>query len=278
MRGMKMNQKKHVLGRGLSAILDSNDIISNNEAGLDEIYSGKYQPRQHFDATQLQELADSIKQIGILQPILVKRDSSGRFEIVAGERRWRAAKLAGLKTIPIIIKDIADDQYYEAALIENVQRTDLNPIEEAKGIKELLDKFKYTHETVAQKLGKSRSYVANTIRLLGLPEKIQNYVFDGKLTPGHARALMQAEDPMALADKIINENLSVREAENLSRKYKGGFNPEYIQSNDLNTIRETLQSVLKTQVTIRCDGSSGYISIRFNSLEQLDDLLSVLAR
>ena len=274
-----MSQRKNVLGRGLSSILES-DEFNRDEVSLDAIYSGKYQPRQYFDENQLQELADSIKEVGILQPILVKKDTSGKYEIVAGERRWRAAKLVGLKTIPVVIRQFADEKLYEAAIIENVQRTDLNPIEEAKGIKEIMDKFSYTQDFVAKKLGKSRSHVANTLRLLRLSEKIQTYVFEGKLTPGHARALMASENPELLADKIINDNLSVRDAEKLTKKPKSSSKhvSEFMENSDLNTIRDTLQSVLKTPVTIKCDGKAGYISIRFNSLEQLDDLINLLAQ
>ncbi len=228
-------QRQRGLGRGLSALMA--DVNERNEAEqsgprqpdmfvpIERVAANPDQPRRRFDADLLNDLAASIKEKGIIQPLIVRRKGGG-YEIVAGERRWRAAQQANLHEIPVIIRDFDDTEVLEIAIIENIQRADLNPVEEAAGYVQLMNKFGHTQEKLAEALGKSRSHIANTMRLMQLPEIVQNFVTEGKLSAGHARTLITAADPVALARKVISGDLSVRETEKLVRKAAEGTKPE----------------------------------------------------
>jgi len=223
------------LGRGLSALLaeeysenpapgestESSAGVGLRDLSVKVIQSGKYQPRTYFDDSYIKELADSIKKSGVMQPIVVRpidSETAGvKYEIIAGERRWRAAQMAGEYTIPAIIREVDDQQALELALIENVQRQDLNPLEEARGYQRLVDEFAYTQEELASTIGKSRSHIANLLRLLNLPEEVKNMIDKGQISMGHAKALMASENPIALANQVISRGLNVRQTENLAR-------------------------------------------------------------
>ncbi len=211
--------QRRALGKGLSALLGDDGDYTNLDRDTirmvrpTQLTPGKFQPRRNFDLQELEELAASIRSSGVLQPLLVRQLEPKRYEIIAGERRWRAAKMAGLDEIPVIVKELTDKQMLELALIENVQRTDLSAIEEGAGYKRLADEFGYTHEQLAAAIGRSRPHIANCIRLLALPPKVQQYVQSNKLSAGHARALITAPDPVRIAEKVIQQGLNVRQVE-----------------------------------------------------------------
>src|SRR5688572_14084875 len=232
----KANEKPSRLGRGLAALIgdmapiDGPRVAESANGGqkrlpLDFVIANRANPRRDFDADQLEELTNSIREKGVMQPLLVRpSEDPNIFEIIAGERRWRAAQRAGLHDIPVIVREVDDKEALELAIIENVQRVDLNPLEEAQGYEQLIEQFSYTQQDLAQVIGKSRSHVANTLRLLKLPRDVREMVTGGQLTAGHARTLITAEDPAALARQIIDQGLSVREAEKLSQN--GGAAPK----------------------------------------------------
>lgn len=288
------NAPKKGLGKGLSALMSEDYSATMSEEPpqggalkISQIVSGRYQPRHKFSEQYLQELADSIRKNGIMQPILVRRTESGQYEIIAGERRWRAAGMAGLTDVPVIIKDIDDKQALELALIENIQRQDLTPLEEASGYQRLMDEFSYTQEELAGTVGKSRSHVANLLRLLSLPEKIKAYLDDDKLSMGHARALLNAKDAELLADEVVRRGLNVRQTEHLCRSGlpsgKEAGVPTSRSSNrpstardkdpDILALEETLSENLGLKVSINDEGQQGQIIISYESLSQLDDIL-----
>ncbi len=273
------------LGRGLSALLGEE---SEDYAALDKLRASKdvpieflrpnaYQPRHRFDPADLQSLTDSIRDKGILQPILVRRiaDQPNNYEIIAGERRWRAAQAAGLHQVPVIIRDMDDSDALEIALIENLQRQDLTPIEEALGYRRLMDEFKYTQEQLAKGIGKSRSQVANMLRLLGLPEEVKAMLDDGRLTPGHARALVTSEDPLSLARQIVAGGFTVRQAEQLTRRWKGPSKAKAKTGGkdaDTLALEGDLSAALGLKVTIHNQGDHGDVRIAYRTLEQLDEV------
>jgi ParB family chromosome partitioning protein len=216
-----MAVKKPALGKGLEALMPDMDVYKHNEGimeiDINDIEPNAGQPRKKFDEEKMQQLAESIKEHGIVQPVLVKREGEF-YKLIAGERRWRAARIAGLKKIPVVVKDFSDSEIMEISLIENIQREDLNPIEEAEAYKKLIDEFGMTQEKIAERIGKSRSAVANILRLMGLDERVKNYEIDGILTEGHARTLIGIPNPQIqyeAATKIIDENLNVRQTEKL---------------------------------------------------------------
>ncbi len=275
------------LGRGLSALIGDEAAAVKGEPVSKKdtrtlpvafLQPGRYQPRKTFDEQPLADLAASIKEKGVLSPILVRPLGVDRYEIVAGERRWRAAQIAKLHDVPVVVREMADDQALEIAIIENVQRADLNVLEEGAAYQELITKFARTQEQVAQQVGKSRSHVANTIRLLQLPEQVKAWVREGKLTAGHARTLLGTADPEARARELIAGELTVRQAEQRSAvKKKLGGKPR----NDPN-IADLEASIsnrlgLKVQVIHKGD-KGGEIRITYKSLEQLDDLARRLNR
>ena len=317
-------QKKQRLGRGLNALLGEN-APTNSQAQqyteqniaqasvplkpsklrLSIIQPNRYQPREHFDQTQLHELAESIKIHGVLQPILVRRiviepetanssnflkpKTEAEYEIVAGERRWRAAQMAGFHEIPVMITEISNQQSLEIAILENAQREDLNPMEQAKGYQRLVLEFNYSHEQIAKKLGKSRAAVANSVRLLQLPKIIQGYVENNSLSAGHARALIGKDDAKELADIIIAQGLSVREAEQLVHEHQNKPEPsaskpskstkKQAQNPDLLALAQEMSAAWGTSISINeRDSQSGQLVLDYNSLDHLDMMIEYLMR
>lgn len=277
---------KKALGRGLDALLGNDD---RNAAPGDalatlpvaQLQPGKYQPRTRMDDASLAELAESIKAQGVMQPILVRSVAADRYEIIAGERRWRAAKIAGLAVVPVVIRNVPDKSALAMALIENIQREDLNPLEEAAGIQRLLTEFNLTHEQAAQAVGRSRTATTNLLRLLSLPQAIQQLVFDGALDMGHARALLSLQGPrqMDIARKVAERGLSVRETERLIQELLHPVlkakKPALRNARDIERFEEELSERFGTTVAIKTGKKgSGRLVIAYASAEHLDDLLS----
>ena len=273
------------LGRGLDALLANDEETSNQADSLgtlavEKLQPGKYQPRTHMDQASLESLANSIRAQGIMQPIVVRLVDDGKYEIIAGERRWRASQLAGLKEVPVIIRDIADDVALAMALIENIQRENLNPIEEANGIQRLINEFNMTHETAAQAVGRSRSAVTNLLRLQNLHAVVQEMLANAKLDMGHARALLTLDGAkqIAAAEEIVQNHLSVRGAEQLVKKISSDRTlptkaPE--KDRDVLRLQETLAQRVGAMVTIDSSkNGAGTLKIRYASLDQLDEIIS----
>jgi len=290
------------LGRGLSALMaDVTDTAASSGTDaskrpdmmvpIEKVHPNPEQPRRSFDGAQLQDLADSITARGIIQPLIVRDNPrrAGDYEIVAGERRWRAAQMAQLHEVPVLIRQFNDTEVLEIAIIENIQRADLNPVEEATGYSQLMHKFGHTQEKLAEVLGKSRSHIANSVRLLTLPEEILGYLRDGKLSAGHARALITATHPVDLARRVIQQNLSVRETEKLVKAASEpdvstptkDKRPDRAPEKDADTkaLEEDLSANLTMKVTIdhRSGQNHGQITIEYASLEQLDRLIGLLS-
>lgn len=247
---------------------------------IDLVQRNPQQPRRTFDEGELNELSNSIRTHGVLQPILVRPIADGKYEIVAGERRWRAAQRAGLHTIPAVIREFNEVEVLEIAIVENVQRTDLNPIEEAQGFQALIDRFGRTQEEIAEAVGKSRPHIANMLRLLKLPDDLQEMVRDGRLSSGHARAILTAPDQHALAQRVITEGLNVREVERiaqLAKDEKHGPRASVVaaeaKSADTRALEASLSNALGLEVTISEKGSAGEVKITYKTLEQLDDVI-----
>lgn len=277
--------KKRGLGRGLEALFNENGTEENFELNSDKLPLSKIdinpeQPRKTFDETALNELAESIKEKGVLQPLLV-RPVKNRYQLVAGERRFRAAHIAKLKEVPVIIKDLSDKDSMEIALIENLQREDLNAVEEAQGIKLLMDKYSLTQEEVAGKLSKSRPAVANSIRLLNLSDKILSQLKDGLLSAGHARALLSIEDQAKreeIADLIIKNNLSVRETEKLVKKKPVRSRKKSTRANFYDEAELALKDVLGRKVNIKKKKNGGTLEIEFFNKDDLEKIIKLLNR
>jgi ParB family chromosome partitioning protein len=275
--------RRRNLGRGLSALFgeESEDYAALDRlrqaktVPIDFVRAGRFQPRRNFDEAAMQTLADSIREKGVLQPILVRRhpDEASAYEIIAGERRWRAAQLAQLHEIPVVIRELDDREALEVALVENVQRQDLTPIEEAEGYRRLLEEFDHTQEDLAKSVGKSRSHVANMMRLLALPEAVKQHVEAGRLTAGHARALLNAGDPMALAEEVIRRGLNVRQVELLAQAAKSGRAPAPSKDADTTALERDLGNLLGLRVTVNFAGRGGALTIHYRTLEQLDEVL-----
>lgn len=297
LQGGKMSdggEKRTNLGRGLAALLgdDSEDFGSLDRARLarqvpiEHLHPSRVQPRSHFDKDALDSLADSIREQGLIQPILVRRhpERESEFEIVAGERRWRAAQQARLHEVPIVLRDLTDGEALELAIVENVQRQDLNPLEEAEGYRRLMDEFSHTQEDLGRTIGKSRSHIANTLRLLSLPEEAKGLLRDGSLTAGHGRALLASGAPEELARRILREGLSVRAAERLASQAKAAAKPKprgakpASPGKDADTLalERDLSELLGLRVTIDMHSKGGTIAIHYANLEQLDDVLNRL--
>ena len=290
---------KRGLGKGLDSLIPSNVMESTksqtsskekSEEGavivkISMVEPNREQPRKNFDEDSLQELANSIKQFGLLQPILVQ-DKKSYYEIIAGERRWRAAKIAGLKEVPVIIRNLTDQEVVEISLIENIQREDLNPIEEAQAYKRLLTEFHLKQDEVAERVSKSRTAVTNSMRLLKLCDPVQKMVVDGMISTGHARALLAIEDPeqqYLIAQKVFDEKLSVREVEKLVKNLNKPPKPAKIENSTLNIIYQDISEKLKqslgTKVSIQAkENGSGKIEIEFYNHEDLDRLLEQITR
>jgi len=281
-----MNTKFKGLGKGLSALMgDTNDFKSQeskdfNKVPIEFIQSNPDQPRKIFDKNSLEDLSQSIITQGIIQPIIVRKKGENNYEIVSGERRWRASQLAKLREVPIIIKDIDDKKALEFAIIENVQRSDLNAIEESNGYKNLIEKYNYTQDQLAEVVGKSRSHIANTIRLSSLPNEIQDMIKNNLLTAGHARCLINVQNNLELAREIISKNLSVRQSELLSKKYQFSNVKKHKDLNkdaNLNALQEDLETSLGLKVKINNKkNNKGGISFYYNNLEQLNKIISTL--
>lgn len=269
---------------------------------LNKIHSGKYQPREYFNETALSELANSISRNGVIQPIIVRKDGEDKYEIIAGERRWRAAKIAGLDEIPVVIKDVPNEHVLEMAIVENVQREGLHPLEEAAGYQRLMDEFGYTQENIATTVYKSRSHIANLLRLLTLPKDVQELFSAEKISMGHARALVGVNNALEIAEEIIKKSLNVRQTEKLVSRGKNpdaelrtrksaedklpvnnsaavivsspvSMAPQGQKDQDILALEETLSENLGLKVSINDHGQSGEITIAYSSLEQLDDIL-----
>jgi ParB family chromosome partitioning protein len=276
--------KQKGLGRGLDALLAGDmESVSSDDAlrmlSISQMQPGKFQPRSYMDDVALQTLADSIKTQGIMQPILVRQISSDMYEIIAGERRWRASQIAGLDEVPVLVRDIADESALAMALIENIQRENLNPLEEAQGIKRLIDEFAMTHEKAAEAVGRSRVAVSNILRLLTLSHPVQEMLLQNKLDMGHARALigLDAAQQILLANKIVKLNLSVRDAENLAKQEQAPKpNKQKISANhDVLSLQDSLSDKLGAKVNIAAKANgSGTLKISYSNLDQLDDIIS----
>lgn len=277
------------LGRGLDALLAGEETTGNGNDGLrmlrvTQMQSGKYQPRSHMDEAALQTLADSIKHQGIMQPILVREIAPEQYEIIAGERRWRASQMAGLDEVPVLIREIKDESALEMALIENIQRENLNPVEEALGIKRLIDEFAMTHEKAANAVGRSRVAVSNLLRLLTLADGVQAMLMESKLDMGHARALigLDAAQQIMLANKIVQQDLSVREVEGLVKKVAGNGQPKMRQvkgNHDVLALQNRLSEKLGTGVSITAKANgAGTLKINYSNLDELDEIIKKVSR
>ena len=288
-----MAEDRRRLGRGLSALLGDDSPPTPLAATpaaerpfrmlpIEHLKPGRYQPRRNMNEGPIEELAQSIREKGILQPILVRRhpDQPGLFEIIAGERRWRAAQQAALHEVPVIVKSLSDQEALEIALVENLQRQDLSPLEEAEGYRRLMDEFSHTQEILGRLLGKSRSHVANTLRLLTLPEPVKAMLDKGEISAGHARTLLGAADPLALARTIVKRGLNVRQAERLA---KGGATKRHraaapAKDADTLALEHELSNRLGLRVEIHFEGRHGTLLLHYQSLEQLDDLIDRLSQ
>jgi ParB family chromosome partitioning protein len=286
------------LGRGLSAILgpDGVDLDETTKMNLgvqmlplNRVRPGKYQPRSYFDEDGLDSLVASVREKGIIQPIIVRplSDASGGYEIVAGERRWRSAVKAELDSVPVIIREMNDGEALETAIIENVQRQDLNALEEAEGYQRLMNDFKHTQEELGKIIGKSRSHIANTLRLLSLPSKVKEYVSSGQLTAGHARALINIECAEEIAQKIIKQGLNVRQTEKLvqePRQKSERFQRTEVESSppmqegDQSKLKEMLTALFGLKTDLILGSKAGQLTIHFKDLEELDRLLDRLQK
>jgi ParB family chromosome partitioning protein len=279
--------RRRSLGRGLSALFgeESEDYAALDRlrqaktVPIDFVRPGRFQPRRRFDDEALHALAASIREKGVLQPLLVRRhpDAANAYEIIAGERRWRAAQIAQLHELPVVIREFADDEALEIALVENIQRQDLTPLEEAEGYRRLMEEFSHTQEDLSKAVGKSRSHVANMLRLLGLPEAVKQHVEAGRLSAGHARALLNAGDPVGLAEQVIKRGLNVRATEKLAQSVKPtpGKTSGKAQTKDADTaaLERDLENMLGLKVTVSFAGRGGSLTIHYRTLEQLDDVL-----
>ncbi|HVJ41015.1 MAG TPA: ParB/RepB/Spo0J family partition protein [Dongiaceae bacterium] len=312
-------KKVHGLGRGLSALLGGDEVpvapepvaasaqggAGQRHAPIEFLHPGKFQPRSVFDQEALEHLAQSIRENGVLQPILVREHArrKGEFEIVAGERRWRAAQLAQLHQVPIVLRGLSDREVLEIAIIENVQRQDLSPLEEATGYARLMEEFDYTQEQLAERIGKSRPHIANMLRLLDLPERVRELLSSGDLTTGHARALIKADDPVALAEQVVAQGLNVRQTETLAQAHKpaakaggkaaaqagktgagrieaGKIKPARTAAEDKDAdtraLERDLEQRLGLKVEIEFDGAGGEVIVHYKTLEQLDEIIGKL--
>ena len=274
-------KNKKGLGRGLSSLIGDNETkTSNNKIPISSIVPNRNQPRKLFEKESLNELTNSIKERGIIQPLIVRKsvDQDKMFELIAGERRWQAAQAAGMHEVPVIIIDADHLKSLELAIIENVQRRDLNAIEEAESYKNLIDNFGYNQDQVSQFIGKSRSHVSNTLRLLSLPEKLVEMIRSEKISQGHAKILIGLDNSLLLAEKIIKKKLSVRQTENLVRLLKNGSSKKF-KSKDSNTTatENALAEIIGMRVVlINKKNNSGTLSIEYKGLDQLDRLINVI--
>lgn len=281
---MPSPKKKPALGRGLGSLMgeaqsETGFAASDTQISIEKIQPNPDQPRTHFNESELEELSESIRENGVLQPLLVRKQGN-KYEIIAGERRYQASKMAGLDTLPVIIKDVDDQKVLELALIENLQRSDLNPIEEAKGYKRLIKTSGMTQETLSRAVSKSRSTITNSLRLLDLPEPVQDLLFEGKLTAGHARAILAVpyEDArIKLAEKVVAEGLSVRATENLAPLFSVGDTPKAprpVTPQSYKKAARVLRQLFNTNVKVRSTRGKNKIEIEFKDEEDLTRILT----
>lgn len=291
---MSDDLSKRRLGRGLAALIGEMDqplpvgetqrtVSPDRMIPIEFISRSARNPRRHFDENELQDLATSIRQHGIVQPVVVRTVEQNRYEIIAGERRWRAAQLAGFTEVPVIVRDVDDRTALELAIVENVQRSDLNPLEEALGYDQLIAEHGYTQNDLGEIIGKSRSHVANSLRLLKLPDPVRDMLAEGTLSAGHARALVPTSDPAYLARTIVSRGLSVRDAERLAQAdIKAQLDPTHARKpetekdSDTIALERTLADALGLDVKINHKGNSGFIRINYRSLEQLEAVCRLL--
>ena len=276
-----MNKIKKGLGRGLSSLIGETKVENKtNNLSLADIVPNKYQPRKNFDEENLNDLVNSIKERGVIQPIIVRKSNTNnsKYEIIAGERRWLAAQKAGLHEIPVVITDADDLKSLEFAIVENVQRHDLNPLEEAQGYKRLIDEFSYDQDKVSKFIGKSRSYISNSLRLLNLPKEVLSYVEQKKISAGHAKILVGLENALFLANKFIEKKLSVRQAENLVKVLKKSKKnlPKKIDPNILE-LENSVSDKIGLNVSIKnSKNNKGVISFYYKELEQLNKIIDLI--
>ena len=278
---MNSNKIKKGLGRGLSSLIGETKVESKtNRLSLSEIVPNKYQPRKNFDEDNLNDLSNSIKERGVIQPIIVRRSNLdySKYEIIAGERRWLAARKAGLHDIPVVITDADDLKSLEFAIVENVQRHDLNPLEEAQGYKRLIDEFSYDQEKVSKFIGKSRSYITNTLRLLNFPNEVLKLVEDRSITAGHAKILVGLENAVFLANKIIEKKLSVRQTENFVKIFKNKkHRSKNITDPNLRDLENSISEKIGLGVIIKNDKRNrGTITFSYKELDQLNKIIDII--
>jgi ParB family chromosome partitioning protein len=278
---MDTNKIKKGLGRGLSSLIgETKAEININKVSISDLVSNKFQPRKLFDEDSLQDLTNSIKERGIIQPVIVRKsnDDRSKYEIIAGERRWLAAQRAGLHEVPVVITNVDDLKSLEFAIVENVQRNDLNAIEEARGYQRLIEEFSYDQEKVAQFIGKSRSHIANFLRLLGLPETVLRLIETKKLTPGHAKILVGLDNAEFVANKIVEKNLSVRQAENYVKIFK-------IKKHSLKTLKDTNLQALESSIIEKIGinvliknnkNNTGTLVVEYKDLDQLNKIIEII--
>ena len=278
---MDTNKIKKGLGRGLSSLIgETKAEININKVSISDLVSNKFQPRKIFDEDSLQDLTNSIKERGIIQPVIVRKsnDDRSKYEIIAGERRWLAAQRAGLHEVPVVITNVDDLKSLEFAIVENVQRNDLNAIEEARGYQRLIEDFSYDQEKVAQFIGKSRSHIANFLRLLGLPETVLRLIETKKLTPGHAKILVGLDNAEFVANKIVEKNLSVRQAENFVKIFK-------IKKHSLKTLKDTNLQALESSIIEKIGinvliknnkDNTGTLMVEYKDLDQLNKIIEII--
>ena len=273
-------KNKKGLGRGLSSLIGDSDVkITNNKISISSIIPNKYQPRKNFDKNSLEELTASIRERGIIQPIIVRasEDSNDKYELIAGERRWQAAQNAGLHEVPAVILNVDNLKSLEFAIVENVQRKDLNPIEEAEGYQRLINEFNYDQDKVAKFIGKSRAHISNCIRLLSLPAKVIEHIINDKISPGHAKILVGLDNSELLAEKIIKKKLSVRQAEALARLVKS--NKISVRSKDPNSI--DIENQLSSKIGMKVflnnkKNNTGTLIFEYKGVDQLDRLIKII--
>jgi len=279
---MNENKLKKSLGRGLSSLLgDNSKKIETNKVSINDLIRNKFQPRKNFNKENLEELTNSIKEQGVIQPIVVRpnKTSDGKYEIIAGERRWLASQNAGLHEVPVVVLNIDDVKSLEFAIVENVQRQDLNPIEEAKGYQRLIDDFNYNQDKLSKFIGKSRSYIANSLRLLSLPEEVLTMVEQGNLSSGHARSLIGLPNAKNIAKQITDRKLSVRQAEQIVKSFRNKKNIKLVPKKDINIIE--LEKALEDKTGLKVSilnkkNNSGKISFEYKDLEQLEFLAKLI--
>jgi ParB family chromosome partitioning protein len=275
------NKIKKGLGRGLSSLLGETDKKTQiNKLSINDLTRNKFQPRKHFNKENLEQLSQSIKEQGIIQPIVVRPDvkSNGKYEIIAGERRWIASQNAGLHEVPVVVLNVDDAKSLEFAIVENVQRQDLNAVEEAEGYQRLVDEFSYNQEKISRFIGKSRSHITNSLRLLSLPDEVLSFIRKGDLSAGHARAIIGLNNCVLIAKKIIQKKLSVRQAESLAKQFKENkFTLVSKKDSNILDLQRNLEEKTGLNVSINNKkNNSGIISFEYSDLDQLDKLIKTI--